>query len=582
MLMTLYGTYLCMFSLFGIGITHAQTNGTVKEIRVPIAVQEQGVYEHSIHISADNPAITDITFTSSMPAQRLYDNVLKETSVFPHDVDLIVTFNEAAHTTPAALHIMYQVHPSKTNVATWVDLPLQQTIQQPNNQLDAPAPTSATQPAMAVSHSSKPAQKQTIWESLQGIGATIQRTINITDSWFWRFIAVFLLGILMSLTPCIYPMIPITAGILQSYGSKSFLSNFIVSLAYAFGIATTFATFGLIAASTGHLFGNLLMNPIFVICMVIFLAYMGLTMLDVVNLYVPKAFTKNHAVQSKYFVVSAFLLGVMSGTVASPCLTPGLAFLLTLVATLGSKLLGFFLLFTAGIGLSLPLLLIGTFSSSLSVLPKAGMWMVEIKKLFAFILFGMCFYFLKNIMPETMLLIALAIFLFISGVYFFITINRHTPKAWRVIKNFIALICIVLAVVTGGKAWFNYHHSPAEVRSMLTWHTDYAQAQALAQQENKSILIDIGADFCSICKAIDKQVFADPTVQLTLQHFVLVKVNASTDQQLYAALKQRYAVLGVPTILVIDAQTEAQRARWGAELYGTPRETFISALQELR
>jgi len=274
-----------------------------------------------------------------------------------------------------------------------------------------------------------PALQHTSWSDY------VTALVSHTDSLLLRILLVLFLGILMSLTPCIYPMIPITMGILQSQGSRSIMRNFFLALAYTIGIATTFSLLGLIAVFTGQLFGSFLTHPLVIIPVVGLLGYLGFSMLGFYDMYTPKFLQLNHSNTKNGSLLSAFLFGAASGTVASPCLSPGLVLLLSIVATLGDKLLGFILLFSFGIGLSLPLLLIGTFSSSLALLPHAGTWMVEAKKLFGFMLLGMCFYFLKNIMSWSTLMWSISFFTIATGLFYLYHAQYMQPSTRRFINN---------------------------------------------------------------------------------------------------------------------------------------------------
>lgn len=223
----------------------------------------------------------------------------------------------------------------------------------------------------------------------------IEGLLSKTESLWIRVLFALLLGLLLSLTPCVYPMIPITVGILQTQGSRSVLRNFLLALSYTIGIATTYALLGLSAAFTGQIFGSLLSQPFFVFMIVALLLYLAGSMIGFYEMYIPSFLTSGNQMRGGGSILSAFLFGAVAGTIASPCLSPGLVLLLTLVTAIGNKLIGFLLLFSFGVGLSIPLLIIGTFSSSLSILPSAGLWMVEIKKMFGFIMIGMCFFYLK-------------------------------------------------------------------------------------------------------------------------------------------------------------------------------------------
>src|SRR3990167_8580964 len=326
----------------------------------------------------------------------------------------------------------------------------------------------------------KKESESSFWDYLEKFAQWVQNLLKTSKSIWLQLIAVFFLGILMSLTPCIYPMIPITAGILQSLGSKSLTHNFIVSILYALGIATTFAAFGLIAAFTGHLFGGLLTNPIFVIFVVLVMGYMGLSMFGFFEMYIPKFLQGNSEFKSKS-IFSAFILGVISGSVTSPCL------------------------------------IIGTFSSSLNVLPRAGTWMIEVKKIFGLILFGMCFYFLSKIIPPTYILISMSIFSIIIGIYYFNSINKKKDSnKIRFFKNIMGALFIIMAILIFSKAiQYGYCTVPQE-DIFVAWHKDSKSAFKEAELLEKNILVDLGGEFCSICKAIDKKIFADSDVQTAL------------------------------------------------------------------
>ncbi len=269
----------------------------------------------------------------------------------------------------------------------------------------------------------------------------------------------------------------------------------------------------------------------------------------------------------------------MSGSVASPCLSPGLILLLSIVTALVSKLLGFMLLFAFGFGLGIPLLLIGTFSSSLNALPRAGMWMIEVKKLFGFMLFGMVFYFLNSIIPTTIVLLLATVFMLIAGIIYFYSIKKYDSKSTKTLKNLIGIICIVLSVFLGAKTYKAFFY--IEKQSVDTfWLHSQQEAISIAKQEKKYLFIDIGAPFCSICKAIDRTILSDQSVRATLTKFVNLKLDEATcPKEVFSALCKKYEVVGYPTFLLIEPKTGDLLARWGSELYDVTPKKFIQILQ---
>ncbi|MBI5248748.1 MAG: sulfite exporter TauE/SafE family protein [Desulfomonile tiedjei] len=204
-------------------------------------------------------------------------------------------------------------------------------------------------------------------------------------------VAAFLGGVLASATPCVYPLVPITASYIGSSnlgGSK--LRGFILSFVYVTGVAVTYASLGIIAALTGHLFGEISTNPwVYLVVANIFII-LGLGMLELysIPMIAPTSSRKPAT------VVGAFFVGIVSGFVAGPCTAPVLAVLLTYVATTQDVLLGASLLFVFAFGMGVLLILVGTFSGALAALPRSGEWMVNIKKALGVIMIGLGEYFL--------------------------------------------------------------------------------------------------------------------------------------------------------------------------------------------
>lgn len=406
-----------------------------------------------------------------------------------------------------------------------------------------------------------------------------------TGSGVIRFIVSFVLGILLSFTPCIYPMIPITVGILQANQSKSGLRNFLLAAAYTLGISLTFAFLGLLAALGGSVFGELQGSPWVIIPLVIFLGYLGLAMFGFYEMYIPK-FLRPKATQVKGgSILSALIFGLISGTVASPCMSPGLALILDWVTNLSKNSSiaayteGFALLFIFGIGSSLPLLIIGTFSSTIDLLPRAGQWMVEVKKILGMMLIGMCFYHLshlENIIPWYILVWAIVICLIIFGIYYFMSINKYNSTAIKRFKNFMGALLIVSAcimAVQGYKAYYEH------INQKDIWLHDYNQAVQNAKKENKRLFIDIGSTTCSACKVLDHKLFKNKSVLEALDNYVLVKIESNVHETAYEEVKNKFGSYiqktGFPTLLIIDQNSEQVIKHWGIDINDSTIEQVI-------
>jgi thiol:disulfide interchange protein DsbD len=203
-------------------------------------------------------------------------------------------------------------------------------------------------------------------------------------------------GVLTSLTPCIYPMIPITAAVVAGDGAerRSRSRVILLTLTYALGLALLYATMGLVAGLTGSLFGTVASNPWVMFATANLLIVFALAMLDVIPVRAPGKLLAWASSLRGGSYPAVFLLGATSGIVAAPCGAPAFATVLTFVATTGSPWLGFVYLFVFSIGMTALLIVVGAFSGALARLPRSGAWLVWIKRVAALIMIGVAEYYL--------------------------------------------------------------------------------------------------------------------------------------------------------------------------------------------
>lgn len=206
------------------------------------------------------------------------------------------------------------------------------------------------------------------------------------------YLGAFIGGVLISFTPCVYPLIPVSASYIGAKASGSRLKGFILSFAYVSGIAVTYSILGIIASLTGKIFGTISSHPLIYITTGIIIIVFGLLMLGVFVISLPSKIKLPQVKKQNYF--SAFLLGLASGLIVGPCTTPALGAILLYLTTQKNILYGATLLFTFAYGMGLLLILIGTFSSVLTGLPKSGRWQAYIEKIGAIILISLGVYFI--------------------------------------------------------------------------------------------------------------------------------------------------------------------------------------------
>ena len=225
-------------------------------------------------------------------------------------------------------------------------------------------------------------------------------TEQLSHSPLAALVAVYFAGVLTSLTPCIYPMIPITVALIgeQSLEARRRFAPLILTLAYAAGLALTYAALGLLAGLTGTMFGSVSSNPWLSFAMANLLLVAALMMLDVIPVPIPQSLLQRAATAGDAGRLGgAFVMGAMSGLVAAPCGAPVMAAVLTWVSTTRSAAMGFVYLFVFSFGMTSLLLVAGLSAGFLSRLPRAGAWMLWIKRVFAVVMLAMAEYYLVQV-----------------------------------------------------------------------------------------------------------------------------------------------------------------------------------------
>lgn len=541
-----------------------------KNIQLQLLLSEaEQILKQTLSISLDNPHTTlgPISITPSATKQYL-PTFADSKEVFEKNIMLtlpvLVDTDQPMH---ANLHVSFLLLPTSVMTEKIINL----TFNQPEK-------FSENSENRIEQHSASPTPIPTKKTFTQ----TLQNLVQTTHSNWIRLLFAFLLGLLLSLTPCIYPMIPITIGILHHQGKKSLLHNFLGSCCYALGLSTMFALLGLLAAFAGASFGSLLSNPVFVLILVAFIGYMSLTMIGIIDLKIPSFLQHSTNMNSKIHpFLSAYLFGLISGSVASPCVSPGLALLLTLVATMGNVFAGFLLLFCFGIGLSTPLIIIGTFSSSVNMLPQAGQWMVEVKKALGFVMLATCLYYLNNILPTLLMGYVMIAYLLFAALFYIIDAQKDEDTKTKTVKSLVGIILLALTVVMSFRTYDQLNRKKdLETEGGVFWAQNYQIAMHNAKIENKLLILDFWANHCTICKAIDKKIFHKNFVWNALKdRFVFIKVDCThSSNQEATMLKNKFKVFAQPAILIVDPNTEEIRKQWSSEPYSMTPDEFVQAV----
>lgn len=421
-----------------------------------------------------------------------------------------------------------------------------------------------------------------------GVSETDEIVDALKGGSIWSILAIFFgIGVVLSLTPCIFPMIPILSSIIVSQGEDiSAKRGFMLSLVYVISMAFAYSIAGVLAGIFGENLQVLLQNEWAIGGFALVFIALALSMFGFYEIGLPaswqsKLSSASDSASSKGGFIGVAVMGFLSALIVGPCVAPGLAGALIYIGQTGNALLGGAALFIMSIGMGLPLLLIGAGAGKF--MPRPGGWMDTLTHVFGAVMLAIAIWMLSRIIPDTATMILWAIFFMFSAVYMGALEPLEAGKrGWHALVKAIGVLFMIYGALlfsgalSGSTSMFTpldqfTNKSTTVVQGTATaqssgmdWNIIHSSAELdaiLAANKDKTVLLDFSAEWCSSCKEMEHITFADAGVNAKMSGFVLVQADVTANSQDERALTKRFGLFGPPGILFFKDSKEIKNAR---------------------
>jgi len=523
------------------------------EIKVNVKVSVSSGW----HINSNKPNedfLIPSKLTASSPEKISFRSV-----VYPKGKEIKFDFSEKLLSVyenefelTAALKIPAEIAEGKHKIAVTLEYQAcnNQTCMPPNNATDTlTILVSGKAIALAADTSASSVKTElTSFETPKGTNTQNDDSIFSTldkSGMLLSLIFVFLGGLALNLTPCVYPLIPITVGYFGGQAEGKTSKLVMMGLLYVLGMALTYSVIGVVTALSGAVFGALLQNTFVILFIALIFIVLSLSMFGVYEFQLPNWLVMK-AGGAKGGLFGAFFMGLTMGIVAAPCIGPFVLGLVTYVAAKADVFTGFLLFFVLALGLGLPYFLLAIFSGKIKQLPKAGEWMEAVKHIFGLLLLGMAAYFVSPILPKEVAYYLLPLFGIIAALYLlFVDKLANKLMGFRIFKTLFALVIFALSVFT---------LIPSEKKS-IEWQKFSEEKIVSAKTEGKPVIIDFYADWCIPCKELDAVTFSNAKVIEESKRFSGLKADMTKSvSDEVDALRTKFKIIGVPTTILVDSK----------------------------
>ncbi len=438
------------------------------------------------------------------------------------------------------------------------------------------APSSQTSPLQAG------ASENPIAEAPQSETSRIENLFRVGS--FWLILSFFFgAGLLLALTPCVFPMIPILSGIIAGQGENLTKRRaFVLSLSYVLGMALTYALVGIAAGLSGSLLSAALQNPWVLGSFALVFVALAFSMFGFYELQLPNPIQSKFSNASNRMkggtVIGVFVMGALSAVIVGPCVAAPLAGALLYIGQTHNVWLGGSALFTMALGMGAPLILVGISAGAL--LPRAGNWMNAVKSFFGVLLLGVAIWLISPVIPDLAQMLLWAALLIVSAIYLSaidpLPANAHGfAKFWKGV-GMIALIAgvsLLIGALSGSRDLLQplsglrvdapaaAPGAPQAAGLKFERVKSTAELEALTSHDRgKYVMLDFYADWCVSCKELERFTFSDPRVEDRLKDAVLLQADVTANDAEDKALLKKFSLFGPPGIIFFDKSGKEFRA----------------------